>query len=148
MSRTISTRHNALLWTVQAILALLFLFAGGFKQTMSPQALAQATGLPGAFMRFIGLAEIVGGLGLVLPGILGIKPRLTPLAAAGLVVIMIGATTLSAIRLGIGAAILPAVVGILLVVVIGGRREHRVCRFRPAPFDVTLKASHTHSLHT
>jgi hypothetical protein len=48
--------------------------------------------LPGWFLRFLGVAAVLGALGLVLPGLLRIRPGLTPLAAAGLVIIMIGAT--------------------------------------------------------
>jgi uncharacterized membrane protein YphA (DoxX/SURF4 family) len=74
---------NVMLWTVQVLLALLFLSAGGMKQAMSTHDLAAQSGLPGPFMKFIGVAEILGALGLVPPGITGIKRALTPLAAPG-----------------------------------------------------------------
>src|SRR5258706_3368555 len=48
--------------------------------------------LPGLFLRFIGTCEVLGGLAMVLPGLLEIRTGITPLAAAGLVIIMIGAT--------------------------------------------------------
>lgn len=86
---------NIALWIVQGILALLFLFAGGMKLVMPIEALTQQTPMPGLFLRFIGLAEVLGGLGLVLPGLLRIRPGLTPLAAAGLSIIMIGAVGLT-----------------------------------------------------
>jgi len=79
-----------------------------------PAALAN-----GGFIHFIGVCEVLGGLGLVLPGLLRIRPGLTPLAAAGLVVIMIGATVVS-IPMGAVAA-LPLVVGILAAFVAYGR---------------------------
>jgi len=71
--------------------------------------------------RALGVAEIFGGLGLVLPGLLHIRPGLTPLAAAGLIVIMIGAVAISVQTMGIGSATIPLVVGILLVFVALGR---------------------------
>jgi hypothetical protein len=74
-------------------------------------------------MKFVAVAELIGALGLVLPGLLRIKPGLTPLAAAGLVIIMIGATTVTAATQGIAPAALPFVVGALLIVIIRGRRQ-------------------------
>lgn len=148
MSRQISKRGNALLWAVQGILALLFLFAGGFKESMSVQALAQASGLNGWFMRFIGLAEIAGALGLVLPGIFGIRRQLTPVAAAGLVVIMVGAVVVSVLRIGIAAAVMPALVGIALVVVIRGRLAWSACRSGSGSFDVPSRTAPVRSTHS
>jgi hypothetical protein len=116
-------RRNILLWIVQGVVAALFLFTGVLKLTMPIAELAQVSKLPGAFMRFIAVAELVGALGLVLPGLLRIKPGLTPLAASGLLIIMIGATTLTAANQGIAPAALPLVVGALLVVIMRGRRE-------------------------
>ena len=86
---------NVLLWVVQGLLAALFLFAGGMKLVLPLEALAGPIALPGLFMRFIGVAEVAGALGLVLPSLLRIQPRLTPVAAGRLVIIMIGATTLT-----------------------------------------------------
>ena len=85
---------NRLLWVIQVVLALLFLFAGGAKLFMSAADLTAQTPLPAAFLRIIGVMEILGGLGLVLPGLLRIQVKLTPLAAAGLVIIMVGAVAL------------------------------------------------------
>jgi len=116
-------RRNALLWTAQGLVAGLFLFAGGMKLAMPIALLGQATKLPGGFMRFIAVAELVGALGLVLPGLFRVKLSLTPLAAAGFVIIMMGATTLTAAMQGIAPAAFPFVVGALLVVIMRGRRE-------------------------
>jgi hypothetical protein len=77
--------------------------------------------LPGWFIRFIGTAEVLGAIGLILPWLLRICPQLTPLAAAGLAIIMAGAT---AVTLAAGPAIgatVPAVVGVLAVFVARGR---------------------------
>ena len=103
----------ALLWTIQGALALLFLFAGGVKLAAPAAELAQQSSLSPLFLKFIGLAEVAGALGLVLPGILRVGRGLTSLAAAGLVIIMVGATVLTAAAGQIGPAIFPGVVGLL-----------------------------------
>ena len=106
-------RGSKAVWAVQVVLALLFLFAGGMKLAMPAPVLAQLTGLPGAFMKFIGVAECAGALGLVLPGLLRIQRRLTPLAAVGLVTIMSGAVVVT-LELGQGpGAVMPLLVGCL-----------------------------------
>jgi hypothetical protein len=110
-SHTRKTR--ALLWTIQGLLALLFLFAGGMKLAAPAAALAQQSPLPPLFLKFIGLAEVAGALGLLLPGLLGIRRGLTALAAAGLVIIMVGATALTAAAGQVGPAVVPGVVGLL-----------------------------------
>jgi len=69
--------------------------------------------LPLWFLRFIGVCEVSGALGLVLPGIVRTRTGLTPLAAAGLVIIMIGATVLTAVSMSVPLAAMPLVVGIL-----------------------------------
>ena len=94
------------LWVVQVLLALLFVFAGGMKLVLPLDQLAGPVPLPGAFIRFIGVAELLGGLGLILPAALRIRPGLTPLAAAGLVVIMIGAVVITLIGAQPGGAVI------------------------------------------
>ena len=116
-------KSGILLWSLQGVLALLFIFAGVAKLAMPTEVLASMTGLPGLFMRFISVAEIAGALGLVLPGILHLRPYLTPLAASGLVIIMIGAVTMTIIKQGVAPALFPFVVGNLLVVVIRKRLQ-------------------------
>jgi hypothetical protein len=86
--------------------------------------LDQLTGpihMPGLFLRFIGVCETLGGIGLILPSLLRIRPGLTPLAAAGLVIIMIGATIISFMSGPVGTALIPLVVGLLLAFVAYGR---------------------------
>jgi uncharacterized membrane protein YphA (DoxX/SURF4 family) len=112
---------NVALWAVQALLALLFLFAGVTKLRMSAALLAQFTGLPGALMKFIATAEICGAIGLVVPGLFRVKRFLTPVAALGLVTIMAGATTVMA-SAGQASAAVPFTVGILAALVAHGRR--------------------------
>lgn len=116
------------LWIVQALLAALFVFSGGMKLVLPLDQLAGPVALPGWFIRFIGVAELLGGLGLVLPGIFRIKTGLTPLAAAGLVIIMIGATVITLIGRQPGAVLISAVVGLLAAFVAYGR-------WRLAPLD-------------
>jgi DoxX-like protein len=125
----ISTRRQAtptaVLWTIQGLLALLFLAAGGMKLFL-PLAVVLAqmpVPLPGSFVRFIGAVEVAGALGLILPGLLRIQPRLTPLAASGLAVEMIGATVVTLLGGKGAAALFPIVVGLLCAAVAYGRRS-------------------------
>ena len=112
---------NRLLWIVQALLALLFLLAGGTKLVMSAAELTGQTSIPAGFLRFIGVLEILGALGLVLPGVLRIRTALTPLAAAGLSIIMIGAVVVTIQTMGAAVATLPFVTGALALFVAYGR---------------------------
>ena len=114
------------LWIVQGLLAALFLFAGGTKLILpldvltsmgSPNQIA----LPGWFVRFIGVVEVLGALGLILPGLLRIRPGLTPLAAAGLVIIMIGGTAITLKGGDVASALIPLAVGLLTAFVAYGR---------------------------
>lgn len=111
------------LWIVQGLLALIFLFAGGIKLVLPLEAMTEqmALPLPGVLLRFIGVAEVLGAIGLILPGLLRIRPGLTPLAAAGLVLIMIGATVLTLAGGDVVPALIPLVVGLLSAFVAYGR---------------------------
>jgi len=121
MSRQSRTSPIAL-WIVQGILAALFLFAGGFKLASPMAELARLSPLPGGFLKFIGAYEVLGALGLVLPGLLRVRRELTPLAATGLTVIMLGAVVVTAVTQGVPAAAFPLVVGALATVVAVSRR--------------------------
>ena len=79
-------RQNVLLWTAQVLLAALFLFAGGMKLILPAAQLAKQSPLPVLFLQFIGICEVLGALGLILPSLTRIRPDLTPLAATGLVI--------------------------------------------------------------
>ena len=109
------------LWIVQGLLALLFLWAGGIKLILPLEKLAGPIPLPGLFLRFIGVAEVLGAIGLILPGLLRIRPGLTPLAAAGLVIIMVGATALTLAIGPVATALIPLVVGLLAAFIVYGR---------------------------
>jgi hypothetical protein len=92
------------------------------KLVTPTDALAAQAHMSGTFLKFIGVCETLGALGLVLPGIFRVQQWLTPVAAAGLVVIMIGAVvTTIVLGLGFAMAILPAVVGVLAFYVARGR---------------------------
>jgi len=125
MSTHRPTSHITL-WIVQGVLAALFLFAGGFKLAAPTADLARVSPLPVGFLKFIGACEVLGALGLVLPGLFRVRRELTPLAAAGLVVIMVGAIVVTAITQGVPAAGFPLLVGALATVVALRRRPSRI----------------------
>jgi DoxX-like family len=121
-SSRIQRRITVALWIVQGLLAALFLFAGGMKLVMPIAALTAQTPMPGVLIRFIGVLEVAGALGLVLPALLRLHPNLTPLAAAGLVIVMAGAVGASLTTGPAATALVPVVVGTLLVCIAYGRR--------------------------
>ncbi len=124
-------RIGAVLWTIQGVLAALFLMAGGMKLLVPVAALAAQSHLPGPFMKFTGLCEFLGAVGLILPGVTKIRTGLTPLAAAGLVIIMIGATVVTVVQGPAAGAVVPAVVGALAAFV-GYKRWERSPRPQPS----------------
>ena len=119
---------NILLWIIQIVLALLFLFAGGMKLVLSSETLTSMGSpnqvvLPVWFIRFIGVAEVLGALGLILPGALRRQQHLTALAALGLTIIMIGAVVVTIIGDGLKSAITPLIVGLLCALVAYARMK-------------------------
>lgn len=109
------------LWTAQILLALLFLVMGGMKLMMADADITGEFPFPALFIRFIGAAEVLGAVGLILPGQLGIRTGLTPLAAAGLTIIMVGATIFVVMSMGVMMALMPFVAGLLSAFVAYGR---------------------------
>jgi uncharacterized membrane protein YphA (DoxX/SURF4 family) len=109
------------LWVLQVLLGLLFVFAGGSKLVMPIEEMTKEVAMPGWFLRGIGVCELLGGLGLILPGLFRIRTGLTPLAAAGLVIIMIGATAVTVMYMGVGMGLVPFIVGVLAAFVAYGR---------------------------
>jgi hypothetical protein len=109
------------LWIIQGLLAALFLFTGGLKLVLPLEELTGPVPLPGLFLRFIGVAEVLGAIGLILPGLLRIRPGLTPLAAAGLVIIMMGATVVTVAGGDVALALIPLGVGLLSALIAYGR---------------------------
>lgn len=87
------TKTNIALWIVQTVLALLFLMAG-FQKAFRPLDVAAQTinwvaDVPPALVRFIGISELLAVLGLILPSVTRIQPRLTIFAAIGFALIMV-----------------------------------------------------------
>jgi DoxX-like family len=118
-----SRKRLIVLWVIQGALAALFLFAGGFKLVASAEQMKGPVDLPLWFLRFIGSCEVLGALGLILPGLLHVRVGLTPLAACGLVIIMIGATVVNVIGMGVLAGLPTLVIGGLAAFVAVGRRR-------------------------
>ena len=117
---------NVVLWIVAGLLALAFLAAGGFKLTQSKQKLA-ASGMgwtedfSAGMIKAIGGLEVLAAIGLILPPALKIAPVLAPLAALGLILIMIGAAITHARRKETPMIAINAVLLVLAVVVAWGR---------------------------
>jgi MYXO-CTERM domain-containing protein len=116
---------NVVLWVLQIVLALMFLMAGVMKATQPKDKLVRR--LPwvedysAGTVRFIGIAEVLGGLGLILPGVIGITPILTPLAATGLALLMVLAALAHRRRHEPKAIAFNAIMFVLAVVVAWGR---------------------------
>ena len=106
---------------VQGLLSVIFLFAGGMKLILPPEVLTAQFPLPELFVRFIGTCEVLGTIGLILPGLLRIRTLLTPVAAAGLTIIMVGATGTTVLIGGGASALIPLALGLLAVFVAYGR---------------------------
>jgi len=113
---------NNLLWLLQILLGLLFIVAGVVKFLMPVDQIQKGIPdwMPLGFIYFIGVCEVLGGIGLIVPWLTKTKPVLTPIAAAGLVIIMIGATAVT-VPLGVDKAVPPAIIGLLLALVAYGR---------------------------
>ena len=110
------------LWIAQVLLALAMLSAGIIKLISADELLTSYYPLfPAMFMRFIGVCEILGAIGLVVPAALRIRPELTPLAAAGIAIIMASAV-ISTIAMGAPSAIaMPLILFLLAVFIAYGR---------------------------
>jgi uncharacterized membrane protein YphA (DoxX/SURF4 family) len=114
---------NIALWIVQGLLAAIFLFAGGIKLVtpMEEMMKQMPLPLPRWFVLFTGVVEVLGAIGVILPWLLRIRPGLTPLAAAGLVIVMIGATVYTFAAGDVVPALISLLVGILAAFVAYGR---------------------------
>lgn len=112
-------KKNTVLWIVQGVLAVMFLVAGGSKLVMSTAQLTEQMKASGgvqppiAFVQFIGICELLGAVGMIVPWLTGIRPGLTPLAAGGLVIIMIGATVINLMSTTPATAIVTVILGLL-----------------------------------
>ncbi len=117
---------TSILWVIQVLLALFFLYGGAIKLVPSspvPGAALLASllsPLPKLFVYFIGITEVLGALGLIFPVLLRILPILTPLAAVGLIIEMIGATLFVILFYGVAPVAFPVVTGLFLAFVAYG----------------------------
>jgi len=116
---------NIALWVIQVLLALAFLAAGVPKATQPIPALATritwAKDVPAPYVRFIGIAEILGALGLILPALTGVLPWLTIAAAIGLAIVMVAAIIFHLARGESNRIITNVVMLVLILFVIYGR---------------------------
>jgi putative oxidoreductase len=116
---------NVILWILQILLAILFVIAGVPKLILPASMLKppqpEAIEFPVLFLRFIGVCELLGGLGLVLPAVFKRRQSLIPLAAVGLLIIMLGATVTTAMSGGGLMSSIPLVIALLLAFVAYGR---------------------------
>jgi hypothetical protein len=130
-------RARVALWILQGALAALFLFAGGMKLALPMAELAKVAPLPAFFLKLIGVLEVAGALGLVLPGALHIRQGLTSLAAAGLTLVMVGAVIVTVATQCVAMAAIPFGVGVLTATVALGRRRRPEVgsEWRAAPGD-------------
>ena len=123
------------LWVAQVLLAAMFLMSGFMKLAQPIDKLSQmlpwASQVPEALVRFIGLSEVLGAVGLILPSLLRIKPQLTAWAAIGIAVIMLFATFFHLSRGETGAIVMNIFLALLAAFVAWGR-------FKKAP--ITRKA--------
>lgn len=130
------------LWTAQLLLGLAFIMAGSMKTTAPYADLASeaawVTAVPEGLVRIIGISELLGGLGLILPAATRIKPYLTPLAGAGLALVMLLASGFHLSRGELGAIPINLVLGGLAAFVAWGRARRAPIAVRDAPRSFTL----------
>ena len=131
---------NVLLWSLQVLLGLFFALGSGAPKLLLPiEDIAMPLALPHWFLLFIGVAEVLGGLGLILPGLTRIRTGLTPLAAAGLVLVTIGATVYQLAAGQPGNALFAVVVGLLAGFVAYGRWQLAPLRQSHPPVLQTVR---------
>jgi asparagine N-glycosylation enzyme membrane subunit Stt3 len=117
-----SPNLNVSLWILQALLAVFFaLGSGAPKLLLSVEQLPMPIQLPSAFIKSIGVAEVLGALGLLLPGLFHVRPGLTPLAAACLVALTVCAAVYQLLARQPESAIFALVIGLLCALVAIGR---------------------------
>ena len=116
---------NIIFWVIQGLLALVYLMAGGMKASQPLDKLSERMSwvkdFPAAFVRFIGIAEVLGAIGLILPELTNILPWLTLAAAAGLAIIMIGAVVVHIIRKEVSQVPPSLIIALLTILVLVGR---------------------------
>ena len=105
--------------------------------TPAAELAKMSPGFPVAFLRFIGIAELAGAIGIILPALTRIAPVLTPLASSGFVIVMVSAAVLHLVRGEFGELVVVIVLGALASFVawgrfkrapIAGREQHGLTR--------------------
>lgn len=115
---------NVLLWVLQVLLAAAFLAHGVMFLAPPPEIAAMMNeSLPRWFQLFLGVAEVLAAVGLTLPAITRIQPRLVPAAAVGIVIVMVSATVLHVWRAEYSSAVITFVLLLMAVVVADGRAK-------------------------
>lgn len=125
---------SIVLWILQALLAALFA-AHGWMFVAPPADLVAVMNesMPPALRLFIGVAELLAAIGLILPGITRILPQLTALAAAGLMLVVGSATVFHLSRGEVSSAITTAILFVLVTFVAYGRWAMRPIAPRSSP---------------
>ena len=130
-----SKNLNRFLWFLQIFFGLFLAVASGLPKLILPiESIPLPVPIAPPLLLFIGVCEVLGGIGLILPGILHIRPGLTPLAAAGLLLITIAATGYNLAANSVGSAIFAGVIGLIMAFI--GYCRCRVMPLRgatPAP---------------
>ena len=118
---------NIILWIAQVLLAGMFLMSGFMKVAQPIEELAKmlpwASQVPEGLVRFIGISEVLGGLGLILPSLLRIKPALTVWAALGLATVMIFAAIFHASRGEFSAIGMNVILSLIALFIAWGRSK-------------------------
>lgn len=120
---------NVVLWILQVLLAAAYLAHGWLFLAPSPDMLERMQMIPAGFRLFLGVAEVLAAVGLTLPGITRIQPRLVSWAAAGLMIVMVGATIFHARRGETSSAVTTAV--LLVVIAFVAYMRWKVIPIRP-----------------
>ncbi len=121
------------LWLLQALLAAVFLAHGGLLLAPPAEIAAVMNAqFPRAFWVFLGVAEVLAALGLILPGVTRILPQLTVAACMGLIIVMVSATMLHLARSEWSSAVTTAILLVLITLVAYGRARVRPIMARRA----------------
>ena len=123
---------NVGLWVLQIFLGLFMAVDSGLPKLIIPvEQLPMPIPIPGPLLTFIGVAEIAGGLGLILPGLFKVRPGLTPLAAAGLSLVAIGGMAYQVAAGEPGNAVFALAIAVLCAFIGYGRWQLVPHRARP-----------------
>jgi uncharacterized membrane protein len=118
---------NVSLWIAQSLLAVLFFATGIMKSLMPIEKIAEmlpwVANAPEALVRFIGISEVLGALGLILPAALRIRPYLTALAAGGVAIVMVLAAAFHLLQGEVSHIVAPVVVFLMAGFIFWGRTK-------------------------